>query len=328
MADVSTKYMGLELKNPVIVGSSSLTNSVENVKKCAASGVGAVVLKSLFEEQIYEEKVRSAQEGLPNSYHAEAMEYIRQMSMGLGPENYLKLIAACKSEVSIPIIASLNCVDEEWWTEYARRIEDAGADGLELNISFITRNPKSTSEDIEDRYISIVKKVRKAVSIPIAVKLGPYFTSLSHMARRLADAGVDALVVFNRFYQIDIDIENLKLKSGYSFTDGSDMTVSLRWVSMLANRVECDVAGSRGVHTSEDVIKHLLAGANAVQVCSAFYQNGLDHLGVLVDGLRSWMDEKGFNSVEDFRGKLSQENSSDPETYERLQYIKAVVGIE
>ncbi len=320
--------MGLNLKNPVVVASSSLTNSLENVKKCEASGAGAVVLKSLFEEQIYAEKINIAEAGLSANYHSEAYEYIQQSSLNLAPESYLKLIADCKKEVKIPIIASLNCISDESWTEFAKRIEKAGADALELNISFITKDYYYTSEEIEQKYINIVRAVRKEIKIPIAVKIGPVFTSIARMARKFSDAGANAIVIFTRFYQIDIDTDKMEIESGYKLSSHSDTPLAIRWVSMLANRVDCDIAGSRGVLNGNDIVKHLLAGANAVQVCSALYMNKVEYLSLMIGDVEKWMKEKNFNSISEFRGLLSQKMSQNPEIYEREQYIKAVVGVE
>lgn len=328
MAELSTTYMGLTLKNPVIVGSSSLTNSVENIKKCAEAGAGAVVLKSLFEEQIYAEKVKNASDSLPNNYHTEAMEYIYQTSMNLGPEDYLKLIREAKEAVDIPVIASLNCFTADWWIEYAKRIEKAGASALELNIAHISSNYKISAQEIEDDVVSIAKSVKSVVNIPIAVKIGPYFAAIPHLAKRLSDAGIDAIVIFNRFYQIDTDIETLTHLPGHRLSSPNEITLPLRFVSILSGKIESDIAGTRGVHSGEDVVKMLLAGATAVQVCSVLYDKGLDFISTMVSFLDEWMERKNYSDIHAFRGLLSQKNSKDPDIYERMQYIKILVGIE
>ena len=327
MADLTTRYVGLELRNPLMVASCSLTKSVEGVERCAGAGAGAVVLKSLFEEQIQTEAVEM-EEHLWLYGHSEAFEYVSKMAMPLGPRDYLKLIEDSKAKVSIPVIASLNCISPRWWTDYAKQIAAAGADALELNVSVMPSDPERTSEDIEKIHLDIVGSLKEAIDIPIAVKIGPHFTSIARMANRLAEQGASALVLFNRFYQIDIDTEKIDLAPGVRFSTPDEASLPLRWIGLLAGRINCDLAATTGVHDSTGFVKQLLAGATAVQVCSSLYINGVEQIGRILSGVEAWMKECGFKSVDDFRGRLSQAESEHPELYERLQYIKAFVGIE
>lgn len=326
MADLSTTYMGLNLRNPIVASSSGLTGTLKGVKAVASAGAGAVVLKSLFEEQI-EAEVQGAHTEDDLAMHPEAQEYVEQMGKHLGPERYLELIAAAKAETNIPVIASLNSVSTKWWGNYAKQIEQAGADALELNIAIMPRDVDEDGRAIEERFRKIVDKVRKNVSIPIASKIGPYFTSLPSFTTALRKAGVHALTLFNRFYQLDIDIDNLKLAPGYQFSDNHEIYPTLRWISILHKNVGCELSASTGVHRGPDAAKLLLAGAQSVQVCSTLYKNGVQQIGVINDFLSRWMDEKGFKSVDDIRGRLSQSESNEPESYERLQYIKALTGV-
>ena len=327
MPNVTTNYLGLQLKNPVIVGSSSLTGSLRGVERCAEAGAGAVVLKSLFEEQIVSELQDIATESWHYG-HPEASEYLEKMGMALGPRDYIKLIEEAKKAVSIPVIASLNCISSEHWLDYAGQIVSAGADALELNISVMPRDPEIASQEIEDIYLKIFKEIRARVKIPVAVKIGPYFTSISRMAAELSKRGADALVLFNRFYQLDIDIERIRLAPGNRLSTPHEMSVPLRWIALLAGKVGCQLAASTGVHDGAGVVKQILAGATAVQVCSALYQKGVEHVAVIIRQLDSWMQANEFRVLEDFRGRFSQMQSEKPEQYGRLQYIKALTGIE
>ena len=325
MADKTVSFLGLTLPSPVVVSSSSLTNSINGVRKAADAGAGAVVLKSLFEEQI-EHDVEGAGQGYDYSVHPDAEVYVRQMGKHLGPEKYLDLIAEAKKEAAIPIIASVNCVSTKWWGNYATQLAEAGADAIELNIAIMPRE-RDEAIDIEDRYVKIVDKIRRQVDVPLAVKIGPYFTSLPNLAEDLRKAGASALVLFNRFYQLDIDIDEMKLVPGYQFSTSAEIYTPLRWISILSGAVGCDLVASTGVHTGADVIKQLLAGAKTVQVCSALYKNGYEVVAQMNSELDAWMERHGFNSIEEFRGKLSQSTSSMPESYERFQYIKALTGL-
>jgi dihydroorotate dehydrogenase (fumarate) len=327
MADLSVTYMGLKLANPLIVSSSSLTNTVAKVKRCEDSGAGAVVLKSLFEEQIEAQTEEIEDESWPYP-HPEAFDYVRQMGMRLGQDDYLKLISEAKKAVSIPVIASLNCVTPKWWLNYASEIARAGADGIELNIAILPTDPGRSGEEIERTYLRIIEGIRRRVEIPVAAKIGPYFTSLPRLARGLSDAGAAALVLFNRFYQMDIDIDKLELSPGYHLSSPDEIHLPLRWIAILAGQVGCDLAASTGVHDGAGVVKQLLAGARAVQVCSNLYQKGMGRVAALLRELEEWMGRHGFEKIADFNGRMSMEASDKPEVYERLQYIKVYVGLE
>ena len=327
MPDLKTKYMGLKLKNPLIVSSSSLTNSVKAVRSCAEAGAGAVVLKSLFEEQI-ESDVRDMEDESWPYPHPEAFDYVRNMGLQMGKQEYLKLIEEAKQEVAIPVIASLNCISPKWWVDYAKEIASAGADALELNVAYMPTGFHKNAKEIEGLFFKIIEAVKNKIDLPVAVKIGPYFTSLPLTAYELAQEGVSALVLFNRFYQIDIDLEKMKLAPGYRFSSPDEMHLPLRWVAVLYKQVDCDLAASTGVHDGDGVIKMLLAGATAVQVCSVLYMKGMKHLEKMIKTLEVWMDKKEYASIDDFRGKMSRGEIDEPEYYERLQYIKALVGIE
>ncbi len=351
MADLSTHYMGMALRNPIVVASSSLTGTLDGVKKCAAAGAGAIVLKSLFEEQI------SAETGALSRYadyagHGEAAEYLQTYGMELGPRAYLKLVGDAKKAVDVPIIPSLNCFSSERWSEYARQLESAGADAIELNVGLMPNQIKQEGAEIEERYCRILHDVKTRVTIPVAMKIGPYFTSFANVAdkltRDLAEApdfsvgwykkdlktgkivwqGADALVLFNRFYQLDIDIDKLALVAGNPYSTSAEIHTALRWISLLAGKVHCDLAATTGIHTGEDAIKQLLAGATVVQPCSTLYKNGHRQIGRMLEEIESWMTAHNFKALKDFRGLLSQARSDRPESYERLQYIKLFVGIE
>jgi dihydroorotate dehydrogenase (fumarate) len=327
MADLKTIYMGIELRNPLIVASCSLVNSVEGVQRCADAGAGAVVLKSLFEEQI-EADTKEIQKHVWLAGHTEAYDYVRQIGIQTGEQDYLNLVERAKKAVSIPVIASLNCITPEWWTDYAKKLENSGADGIELNMAILPSDPKHSSNEIEKIYYDILGGVSKDVKIPIAVKIGPYFTSLASVSRQLCGIGASALVLFNRFYQLDINVDKLTLVPGYHFSTPEEINMSLRWISLLSGRVDCDLSATTGVHDAVGVAKQLLAGATTVQVCSTLYKHGIGHLATILSNLESWMKKQHFESVPQFRGRLSQKDSEKPELYERLQYVKSLVGIE
>lgn len=325
--DLSTRYMGLHLRNPLIVSSCGLTNSLEGVRRCADAGAGAVVLKSLFEEQIGAE-IKDLQRHIWPSWHPEAFDYVERMSLELGPNEYLKLIEDAKKAVSIPVIASLNCISSRQWVDYAKRIESAGADALELNVAIMPSDPNCSGREIEEIYFRILEEVKARLDIPIAVKIGPYFSSMAWMAKELCSHGASALVLFNRFYQVDIDVDRMEVTAGVRFSSPDEISLPLRWVALLSDVVRCDLAASTGVHDGTGAIKLLLAGADAVQICSTLYINGLERIGLILRGMEEWMREHRFKSIGEFKGKLSRLWADQPEMYERLQYIKALTGIE
>lgn len=328
MKDLSTKYLGLELKNPVIVGSCGLTSSVEKIRELAENNAGAVVLKSLFEEQIEAELVSNLE-----SYHADypdAFDYIRGYIRGNAVEDYLTLIGDAKNAVDIPIIASVNCVSGSEWVSFAESVEKAGADALELNISLLPSDPKKKSEETEKLYFEILEKVSANITIPIALKMSRYSAGLANLVSRLAWStgnNVAGFVLFNRYYRPDINIHKMELSTAEIFSTPAEITESLRWIGLLSNSVGKDFAASTGIHDSEAVIKQLLAGATAVQIVSTLYKNGPQRIGEILAGLEKWMEEKSFNSLADFRGKLSYDNARNPAAFERIQFMKQFGGI-
>jgi len=320
--NLSTTYLGLPLDNPVVVSSSKLTGTLENVKACANAGAGAVVLKSLFEEQITARIDSKLRKNEMYFWYPEASEYIQGISKGVGAEDYLKLIVESKKSVKIPVIASINCVSPLEWPKFASKIQDAGADALELNIAIFPFSKDLSSQQIEDTYVQILTEVKKQITIPVAVKLGPFFTNMMNLSFRLADAGADGLVLFNRFYNPDVDIATAKVVTDNVYSSPDEKSVSMRWIALLsANGISSDLAASTGIHYSIGVAKQLLAGATVAQVCTTLYQNGIPYLHEIVNGLRDWMKKKGYKEIADFRGMVNKfpENTAG---FERLQYMK------
>lgn len=328
MVNLATTYMGLKLKNPIIIGSSGLTNSVENIKEAAANGAAAVVLKSLFEEQIHHAASNTLQQNETGNYYPEAEDYIRNYTRLNDVDNYIKLIRDSKKAVDIPIIASINCVSSHEWIDFAHKIEEAGADALELNIFILPSDPHREAEDNEKIYFEILEKLTKTIKIPIAVKISYYFSSLSKMALKLSWTGISGLVMFNRFFSPDIDIEKFEIKATNVFSQPGELSISLRWVAMLSTKVHCDIAASTGIHDGKAVIKQLLAGAKAVQVASAIYKKGFKEVTLMLDELEEWMTRHNFKSVDEFIGKMSVKKADNPAAYERVQFMKHFSGIE
>ncbi|MCF6241419.1 MAG: dihydroorotate dehydrogenase-like protein [Bacteroidales bacterium] len=319
MANLQTSYLGLKLKNPIIVSSSALTNSVEKIKKLEEKGAAAVVLKSLFEEQINYETSSLLQ----HKRYPEASDYILHYAKDNTLNEYLNLIKEAKASVSIPVIASINCVSEKDWTKYAADIEEAGADALELNIHIVVSNRDIKSKDIEQKYIDILKNVKEETDLPVAVKIGCHFTNIGRIVDRLNAYGAEGVVLFNRFYEPDIDINNLKFTSGEIFSNPSDIRHSLRWVGITSNLIpNIEISASTGVHDGEAAIKMLLAGAQSVQVCSTLYKHGIDELTKIIQGISDWMDNKNYEKIADFRGIMSYREIKDPAIYERAQFMK------
>jgi dihydroorotate dehydrogenase (fumarate) len=327
MADLSTTYLGLPLRNPLVVASCSLTKTVDGVRRCAEAGAGAVVLKSLFEEQILADLHGTEVDATP-LWHPEALDYVQRMGLELGPRSYLRLIGDAKRAVEIPVIASLHCISSGLWTNYVRQVTDAGADAIELNISVMPSDPKRDGAAVEKIYTDAVESVTQLASIPVAVKIGPYFSSMARVASELWMRGAKALVLFNRFYQFDIDVERMELTHAYRLSSPQEMTLPLRWISLLSGRIACDLSASTGIHDAAGVAKLILAGATTVQLCSTLYKNGIDRIGAIRDDLERLMEKHGLESIDRMRGTLSQAKSGSPELYERLQYIKALVGME
>jgi dihydroorotate dehydrogenase (fumarate) len=326
MSDLSTTYLGLSLKNPLIIGSSTLVQNIQGVQEAEESGAGAIVIRSLFEELIREKEEESTS---VYSGHPEEYDYLlSELNMQYGAQNYLEFLQEAKTKCKIPIIASINCITPKWWINYAKQIQEAGADALELNLSLMPTDPGKTSLDIEQDFLEIIKTARSNLSIPIAVKIGPYFTSLTRFANQICGAGVKALVLFNRFYQFDIDINQNKMKGANWYSSSSEMSLSLRWVSILYKHVNCELCATTGIHTGEGMIKQLLAGAQTVEIVSAIYLKGFSIVRKILEELSSWMVRHDYQNLSEFRGKLSLSQQKDPEMYERLQYIRALTGIE
>lgn len=329
MANLATRYMGLDLRNPIIVGSSGLTSSLENVKELERSGAGAVVLKSLFEEQIrYEINKTMNQADSHDSYYPEAMDYISNYSRSHHIDHYLKLISDSKKSVSIPVMASINCVSAEEWISFAKKIEDAGADALELNVFILPADPNFTGEQNEQIYFDILDQVKKQINIPIALKISYHFSGLAKTALKLSWAGAKGMVLFNRFYSPDINVDTLKVIPSSIFSTPEEISISLRWVAMLSDRLYCDIAASTGVHDGKGVVKQLLAGAKAVQIASTLYKNGFGRIGEMLKYLETWMEKQGYNTTEEFIGALSLKKAENPAAWERVQFMKHFAGIE
>jgi dihydroorotate dehydrogenase (fumarate) len=334
--DLQTNYMGLALKNPIIAGSSGLTGSVEQVKSLAANGAGAVVLKSIFEEEVINEyadfiKKAEKQYGAPQYFDYEGqrspIEYYDYVIREENLKKNINLVEDCKKAVSIPVIASINCFYYSMeWLSYAVNLERAGADALELNMFFPPTDFKHSRPEKEALYFEIAAKVTQAVSIPVALKISPYFTDLGPMIERLSKTGIKAMVLFNRFFSPDFDIDKLEVKPSFIFSTPADLALSLRWIAVMADRVDCHLAASTGVHDSAAVVKQLLAGADAVQVASCLYKKGAKYLNELLGGLESWMAGKKYRTLSDFKGKMSQGRSSDPAVYERAQFMRYFGG--
>jgi dihydroorotate dehydrogenase (fumarate) len=324
--DLTTTYLGLKLKNPLIPAAGPLAEDVANVRQMEDAGAAAVVLHSLFEEQI-----RHEAEEL--DYHlshgtesfAESLTYFPDLGeYKLGPEEYLTHVGKLKKAVDIPVIASLNGATVGGWIDYAKQIEQAGADALELNIYLVAADSEFSGVEVEQRYIDILKAVKAAVSIPVAVKLGPFFSAMAAMARQLDQAGADGLVLFNRFYQPDIDLEQLAVVPNLELSSPFEMRLPLRWIAVLYGRVQCSLAGNRGMSSGEDLIKMLMAGADATQVCSVLLREGVGHLETMLKEMRQWMEEREYGSVAQMKGSLSQKACGDSTAFERANYMKTL----
>lgn len=327
MADLSTTYMGLKLRTPLIAGSSGMTKSVEDVRKAAEAGAGAVVLRSLFEEQIHNESGYAIDTNEQLYYYAQAEDYIRSYTRGSDLRQYLDLINGSKAAVDIPVIASINCVSASEWTEFAVQIQRAGADGLELNMFMLPSDPRKDSAQNEQVYLDVLEKVARKVSIPVAAKISYYFSGLANMAGKIAATGTKGLVMFNRFFSPDIDIEKFEVKSSHVFSSPEELAISLRWVAMLSARVPCDIAASTGIHDGKALIKQLLAGAKAGQIASVLYKEGYVSVGAMLGELDAYMERHGFSSLDEVIGKMSFNKADNPAAYERVQFMKYFSGI-
>jgi dihydroorotate dehydrogenase (fumarate) len=344
MADLSCKYLGLTLRNPIVVGSSGLTSTLENLKVISQMGAGAVVLKSIFEEQIKfetdkflqsgQKEMKSWQEAFQDIvskkefYYEEAYEYLTSYAREHTLNQYLSLISNSKKVIDIPIIASINCSTQYDWQYFAKRLQDAGADGLELNVYLLPSDFEKSSADHEKVYFDIIREVKKFITIPISLKIGYYFSSLSQTALKLSETGIAGLTLFNRPYNPDIDIKHLQVSASNMFSNDSEYTHSLRWVALLAGKISCDIAASTGIHNQETVIKQILAGADAVHMVSVFYKHHFDILPEIIRGVETWMEQHKFSTISDFKGLLSRKNVHNPATYERVQFLRIFSSVE
>lgn len=324
MPDISTKYMGLDLCSPLVVSSNPLSQKIDNMLAMEDAGAGAIVLFSLFEEQIRREDARIEKLSLATSnVFPEASEYLPDIhDFAVGPGKYLDLIRKAKERTGIPIIASLNGITPEGWIEYASEVEQAGADALEINVYFIPADIRLSAADVEDRYIEIVKIVRETVRIPIAMKLNPYFSSIGNMSKRLCDAGANSLVLFNRFYQPDFEISELKVLPNLNLSVPAEIRLPLLWIAVLYGQIPASLAATTGVHSAKELIKYLLAGADVGMCASALLRHGISWIRDALEDLRYYMNDMPFASVESFKGTMSQQNILDPSAYERSNYIE------
>lgn len=320
--DLTTQYMGLTLNSPIVAGSSGMTDSVRKVKTLEESGAGAVVLKSIFEEEILFEHEDILQEAKAAGVNLDQFDYYDFHLRGKKLNAYIDLIKKAKAAVSIPVIASVNCVYSHEWISFTEQIQESGADAIELNMFFLPSDFSRSSAEQERMYFEIIDRLTQTVSIPIALKISHYFSSLGQVIQRLSSTGVSGLVLFNRFFSPDIDIDNFSIKSSFVFSSPGELALSLRWIAIMANKVDCDLAASTGVHDGDAVIKQILAGAKAVQVASSLYKKGTRVIGEMNDALAAWMKKHDFKSLADFRGKMSQEQAGNPAAFERMQFMK------
>jgi dihydroorotate dehydrogenase (fumarate) len=328
MASLNTSYLGLTLKNPIIAASSGLTETIKSIAQLEENGVSAIVLKSLFEEEILREMLANmSRMNSASDLYPESLEFYEEHNtISESTEHYLDLIREAKRTIKIPVIASINCMTASQWTYFPKLIEEAGADALELNLFILPSDFSRSSEEHEKVYFDIVREIRKTVRFPIALKVSYYFSNLAGFLLKLSESGIQGLVLFNRFYNPDIDIEKMEVVSSHVMSSPSDISMSLRWIAILAGRVKCDLAATTGIHDGAGIIKQLLAGASAVEIASALYINGPEYVQLMLQELINWMDEKGYAGIDDFRGKLSQSMSEHPAAYERVQFMKYFRG--
>ena len=327
-ADLRSRYLGLELKNPIVAAASPLTNSLEGLKRLEDAGVAAVVLPSLFEEQIEHEEMAAhnlMQSGADISPEARGF-FPEMQSYNTGPDSYLKLIGDAKRALAVPVIPSLNGHTPGGWTHIAKQFEQAGAVAIELNIYFLATSLDDSSAEVEQRYVDLVASVSSMVSIPVAVKISPYFSAMANMAARLAAAGASGLVLFNRFVQPDILLEELEVAPRLVLSNSDELRLALRWIAILRGRVKASLAATGGAHTAEDVLKLLLAGADCVMVASSLLRKGPNHVATLVSGVEKWLTAREYESVEQMKGSLSQLSCPDPAAFERANYMKALTS--
>jgi dihydroorotate dehydrogenase (fumarate) len=326
MIDLSTTYLGLKLKNPLVASASPFPKKLENIRRMEAAGLSAVVLQSLFEEQItFESNELDHFLNAGTESFAEALTYFPDLEhYNMGPEPYLELIRKARESVQIPIIASLNGISSGGWVDYARKIEQAGASALELNMYFLSTDPNLSGAELEEAYVRLVSDVRAKVRIPLAVKLCPFFTALPQFIRRLVAAGANGLVLFNRFYQPDLDLDSLQVVPHLKLSTSDDLLLPLRWIAILYGRVKADLALTSGVHTGQDLIKAMMAGANVAMTTSSLLAGGIGHAGVILKEAEEWMAAHEYSSVRQMQGSMSQKAAAEPAAFERANYMKAL----
>ena len=324
--DLSTTYLGLKLRNPIVPSASPLSHTIDGMKQLEDAGAAAIVMYSLFEEQIAHEAAELDHYlNYGKESFAEALTYFPEaQDYNVGPDEYVELVRKAKQSLDIPVIGSLNGISTGGWIGYASKIAEAGADALELNVYYIPTDPDITSTDVEDRYLEVLHAVKHAVSIPVSVKLSPFFSSMAHMAKRLETAGADGLVLFNRFYQPDIDLETLEVKPNVVLSSSSSMRLPLRWIAILYGRMKASLAATSGIHTAQDVIKMVMAGADVTMMCSALLKNGPRHVTQVLSDLHHWMLEHEYVSLQQMKGSMSQKAVADPAAFERANYVKAL----
>lgn len=330
MLDLTTTYMGLHLKNPLVASASPLSKKLDTVRRLQDAGAAAIVMYSLFEEQITHESYELDHylERGTHSY-AEALSYFPDLdTYNMGPETYLEHLHRVKQAVQIPVIGSLNGISSGGWVEYAEKIEQAGADALELNIYYLPTDPNLSSMEIEDEYVQLVRDVRAKVHIPLALKLSPFFTALPHIAQRFASAGADGLVLFNRFYQPDFDLETLEVVPNLQLSTSHELRLPLRWIALLYGRIEADFALTSGIHTAYDVLKAVMAGASVTMMASTLLEHGVGRLMYILADLQAWMDEHEYSSITEMKGSMSQQAVAEPAAFERANYLKTLNAFE
>ena len=324
--DLSTTYMGLNLKNPIVPSASPFSREISNIKRMEDSGAGAVVMYSLFEEQITHEAMELFHHTTEHANtQAEATNYFpEQVEYKMGPDEYLNQIRKAKEAVSIPVIGSLNGCTPGGWTEYSRLIESAGADALELNVYFLATDMNASADDVEKLYIETLHSVKAAISIPVAIKISPFMSSMAHFAKELDDNGADAIVMFNRFYQPDLDLETLDVTPNVKLSNGQSLRLPLRWIAILYGKIKADMAATSGVHTAEDVVKMIMVGAKVTQMFSALHNHGIEHIKTVLQHLEQWMIDREYPNLDIMRGSMSYKSVGNAGAFERANYMKAL----
>ncbi len=327
MSKLETTYMGLKLKSPIIAASSSLTSNINDLMELEQNGAGAIVLKSLFEEEIVMELEHEQNKMHSESYlYPETMEFYENYDVDDTLTQYLKLVSDAKKQLTIPVIASINCVTPYNWFYFAQTLQDAGADALELNVFVLPSDVSKENNDFESIYFKIAETLKREITIPWSLKIAPYFSAMSSTIKKLSETGASALTLFNRFHPVDFDIDRLEPSAAQTFSNPTDYLTTLRWIGLTSKHVACDLSASTGVHDSRTAIKMLLAGAKTVQVASALYKNGKKQIAEINKGIETWMDQKKFESIDEFRGMLAYSSHSDPAGYLRVQFMKHFSG--